>query len=126
MKKKENLLKELDVLENRKKRCQDLINQMNEYSKDGVEEIVLSGAILTFCGKKSYYLYGASSNEFRDLSPNYLMQWTMIKRAIEKGCTSYDFGGVSGYIPEDNVDDHEAGLYEFKKKIWNRNVGNYW
>ncbi|WP_297812234.1 peptidoglycan bridge formation glycyltransferase FemA/FemB family protein [uncultured Finegoldia sp.] len=115
--KKENLLKELDVLDNREKRCQDLINQMLEYSKDGVEEIVLSGAILTFCGKKSYYLYGASSNEFRDLSPNYLMQWTMIKRAIEKGCTSYDFGGVSGYTPEDNMVDHEAGLYEFKKRF---------
>ena len=31
--------------------------------------------------------------------------------------TSYDFGGVSGYTPEDNVEDHEAGLYEFKKRF---------
>lgn len=90
---------------------------MNKYIENGVDEIVLSGALLTFCGKKSYYLYGASSNDFRDLSPNYLMQWTMMKRAIEKGCTTYDFGGVSGYTPEDNVEDHEAGLYEFKKRF---------
>ena len=40
-----------------------------------------------------------------------------MKRAIEKGCTSYDFGGVSGYTPEDNVEDHESGLYEFKKRF---------
>ena len=37
----------------------------------------------------------------------------MMKSAIEKGCTTYDFGAVSGYTPEDNVEDHEAGLYEF-------------
>lgn len=115
--KKNNFLKELDVLDNRRKRCKDLIEQMNKYIENGVDEIVLSGALLTFCGKKSYYLYGASSNDFRDLSPNYLMQWTMMKRAIEKGCTTYDFGGVSGYTPEDNVEDHEAGLYEFKKRF---------
>ncbi len=121
--KKENFMKELAVLDNREKRCYDLINQMNSYIDKNIDEIVLSGALLTFCGEKSYYLYGASSNEFRDLSPNYLMQWTMMKRAMEKGCKTYDFGGVSGYTPEDNVEDHEAGLYEFKKRFGTKMLG---
>ena len=40
-----------------------------------------------------------------------------MKRAIEKGCTSYDFGGVSGYTPEDNVEDHEADYMNSKKDL---------
>lgn len=115
--KKKNFIKELEVLDNREKRANDLINQMQEHKNKGVKEIVLSGALLTFCGEKSYYLYGASSNDYRDLSPNYLMQWTMMKESISRGCTSYDFGGVTGFTPEDKVYDHDAGLYEFKKRF---------
>ena len=43
----------------------------------------LSGAIFTLCGAKVYYLYGASSNQYRDLLPNYFMQWEMMRYAKE-------------------------------------------
>lgn len=80
------------------------------------KSIYLSGAILTFCGPIAYYLYGASSNEYRDLYPNYLMQWTMMEASKAKGCRYYDLGAVSGYTnPEDLENDHMAGLYEFKR-----------
>lgn len=44
--------------------------------------------------------------------PNYLLQWEMIKWAVERGCDIYDFRGVSG-----NVDKNHPlyGLYRFKK-----------
>lgn len=32
--------------------------------------------------------------------PNYLVQWEMIRWAIETGCRIYDFRGVSGYLDE--------------------------
>lgn len=115
--KKANFTNELEVLDNREKRAKDLISQMEEHKKNKVTEIVLSGALLTFCGEKAYYLYGASSNDYRDLSPNYLMQWTMMREAMSRGCTSYDFGGVTGFTPEDKVYDHDGGLYEFKKRF---------
>lgn len=73
---------------------------------------VISGIICLFCGDKCWYLYGASSNEHRNVMPNYLLQWEMIKRAKERGCTMYDFRGVSGDI---NPDNPLYGLYRFKK-----------
>ena len=63
-------------------------------------------------GDKAWYLYGASSNRHRNLMPNYLIQWEMIRWAREQGCTLYDFRGVSGDLNEDNP---LYGLYRFKK-----------
>jgi len=73
---------------------------------------IISGIICLFCGDKCWYLYGASSNEHRNVMPNYLLQWEMIKRAKERGCTMYDFRGVSGDL---NPDNPLYGLYRFKK-----------
>ena len=47
-------------------------------------------------GNKTWYLYGASDNAYRNAMPNYLLQWEMIRWAIESGCEIYDFRGVSG------------------------------
>ncbi len=59
-----------------------------------------------------WYLYGASSNEYRNVMPNYLIQWEMIRWAKSLGCKTYDFRGVSGDLDEDNP---LYGLYRFKK-----------
>jgi lipid II:glycine glycyltransferase (peptidoglycan interpeptide bridge formation enzyme) len=76
------------------------------------EDKPISGAIAIHYGNKVWYLYGASSNEHRNLMPNYLLQWSMIKWSLEKKCRIYDFRGVSGDISEDNP---LYGLYKFKK-----------
>ena len=68
----------------------------------------LSAAIALNYGGKLFYIYGASSNEKRNLMPNYLMQQTMIRWALETGCTEYDFGGVFEM-------DKSNGLYRFKE-----------
>ncbi|MFZ5597173.1 MAG: lipid II:glycine glycyltransferase FemX [Bacillota bacterium] len=73
---------------------------------------ILSGAINVTFGNASWYVYGASSNTHRNLMPNYLLQWEMIKRAKEVGCTLYDFRGISGDLDPSN---HLYGLYRFKK-----------
>lgn len=67
----------------------------------------LSAAICINYGGKAFYIYGASSNEKRNLMPNYAMQWEMIKWALETKCTNYDFGGVL------NLDSNN-GLFRFK------------
>ena len=72
----------------------------------------IAGTLAIHYGDKVWYLYGASSNEYRNLMPNYLLQWRMIQWAIETGCRVYDFRGVSGDISEDNP---HYGLYRFKQ-----------
>ncbi len=63
-------------------------------------------------GDKVWYLYGASSNKHRNLMPNYLLQWEMIKLAINNKCNIYDFRGVSGFKDENHP---QYGIYKFKK-----------
>lgn len=72
----------------------------------------IAGTLAFILGDKAWYIYGASSNEYRNVMPNYLLQWTMIKWAKDNGCALYDFRGVPGNISEDNP---LYGLYRFKK-----------
>lgn len=73
---------------------------------------IISGTIAFVMGDKAWYIYGASSNAHRNVMPNYLIQWEMIKWAKSLGCTLYDFRGVPGQLTEDNP---LYGLYKFKK-----------
>ena len=76
------------------------------------EDEPVSGIIDIIYGNKVWYLYGASSNKHRNLMPNYLLQWEMIKYAIENKKEVYDFRGVSGVVDETHP---QYGLYRFKK-----------
>lgn len=73
---------------------------------------IVAGTLAFLTGEKTWYIYGASSNAHRNVMPNYLIQWEMIRWAKEQGCTLYDFRGVSGDLSEDNP---LYGLYKFKK-----------
>lgn len=87
----------------------------------------LSAAICFLLPPQCWYVYGASSNEGRNLMPNHLMQWTMMQWAKENGCTLYDFRGVPD--PEHgDVPAHEEGLVKFKSGFgaqMTRYVGEY-
>ena len=76
------------------------------------EDKPISGVIPIFYGNKTWYLYGASSNSHRNLMPNYLLQWEMIKMAIARHDDMYDFRGVSGVVDESHP---QYGLYRFKQ-----------
>lgn len=71
--------------------------------------IPLAGALMINYANKMTYLYGASSNEYRNFMPTYLLQWTMIKDSIELGCDIYDFRGI------EMEQGKQGGLYRFKK-----------
>lgn len=75
-------------------------------------ETPLSGAVAVEYGGKFSYVYGASSDNWRNLYASYLMQWTMISDAVERGCRVYDFGGVPYY---DDSSRREYGMFRFKK-----------
>jgi lipid II:glycine glycyltransferase (peptidoglycan interpeptide bridge formation enzyme) len=76
------------------------------------EDKPIAGTLAIHYGDKVWYLYGASSNQFRNVMPNYLLQWEMMRWSLAEGCTLYDFRGVSGDLSEDNP---LYGLYRFKR-----------
>ncbi len=76
------------------------------------EDKPISGIVDIIYGNKIWYLYGASSNEHRNLMPNYLLQWNMIQYSIQHKKDMYDFRGVVGVVDESHP---QYGLYRFKK-----------
>ncbi|MBL8966099.1 MAG: peptidoglycan bridge formation glycyltransferase FemA/FemB family protein, partial [Spirochaetaceae bacterium] len=71
----------------------------------------LAAIVTLFRGGEAVYLYGASSNEKRNLMPAYALQWAAIKAAKASGCGVYDFYGIP---PLDDPEHPMAGLYRFK------------
>lgn len=86
---------------------------------------LLAGILVGCMAQKAIYLYGASSNEQRNLMPNYLLQWEAIRWARSQGASTYDLWG----IPEtDDQNEAMAGVYRFKSGWGGRVVrfaGNY-
>lgn len=75
---------------------------------------IIAGSVLIVHGDKSWHLYGASSDAYRDKLPNFLMQWEMIRYSISRGCRYYDMRGVAG---EKDKTKPLEGLFRFKKRF---------
>jgi len=71
----------------------------------------LAAMFLVHTGQRATYLYGASSNENRNLMAPYLLQWEAIRRAKKLGCTEYDMFGIAPYKDPSHP---MYGLYRFK------------
>ena len=57
-------------------------------------------------------MYGASSNEYRNLMPNHLLQWTGMQWAKERGSWYYNFRGIPDILEEGQ---ELWGVYVFKR-----------
>lgn len=71
----------------------------------------LAALILVISAHRGSYLYGASSNQHRQVMPAYALQWEAIKISKEKGCKEYDMFGIS---PGAQQSHQMYGLYRFK------------
>lgn len=72
---------------------------------------VLAGNIVLIHGGQAVYLYGASSNEHRNLMAPYALQWAAMRDCRDRGAVEYDLFG----IPPTNDPEHPMhGLYRFK------------
>lgn len=77
-----------------------------------VDEKPLAAMFLVIAANRGTYLYGASASDNRNCMATYALQWRAMQIAKEKGCTEYDFFGVS---PRADVSHPMYGLYRFKK-----------
>jgi len=90
---------------------------------------MLAGLMAFAFGHRAYYLYGASSDEHRDLMPNYLLQWEAIRWAKESGCLVYDLWGIPDEVGREGEPSDFAkrkgglwGVYRFKRGFGGRVV----
>lgn len=74
---------------------------------------LLASAIIMYYGKVGAYHHGASSSkpEHRKIPASYLLQWEAIKEAQKRGCTRYNFWGIS---PNKNPKHPFYGITHFK------------
>lgn len=91
----------------------------------GGSMIPLACALIVNTGDRSAYLYGGSSNAFRNfLAPYALLYREMQREAEHRGADFvFDFGGVSGETDPDKDPKH-GGLYTFKS-AWGAEMLEY-
>ncbi len=71
--------------------------------------------------ERSWYFYGASDDESRNLMPTYLLQWEAMRWARARGAASYDLWGIPDEDEEVLERDFTSrsdglwGVYRFKR-----------
>lgn len=116
----------------RKSRAKELYHQLQALEKRqvqlsnfviiyGDQTVLLAVSQFLIFENQVIYLSSGMLNEFRDFFPSFLLQETMLKKAVELGVDCYDFMGIS-----DQYGDQ--GVLAFKKnfggKIYEKS-GNY-
>jgi lipid II:glycine glycyltransferase (peptidoglycan interpeptide bridge formation enzyme) len=78
----------------------------------------IAANLVLFFGPYSVYLHGASSDAQRNLMAPYLLQWRQLQDAKARGCTTYDFWGIT--LGAENP--RWAGITRFKTGFGGREV----
>lgn len=101
---------------------ENLYTQLNEASPGACRVYIaehagqdLAAVIYVRYGTYSMYMYGASSEEHRELQAPKALQLKMIEESVAAGCTTLDQGGVTATLQMDG--DHAGGLTKFKTSI---------
>ncbi|MDP3937200.1 MAG: peptidoglycan bridge formation glycyltransferase FemA/FemB family protein, partial [Deltaproteobacteria bacterium] len=62
----------------------------------------LSGMLAIAPGSRCHYLFGASLPRCRELHPNELLHWEVMRWARKRGCAIYDLEGVAGRVSKEH------------------------
>jgi lipid II:glycine glycyltransferase (peptidoglycan interpeptide bridge formation enzyme) len=104
---------------------QELRLYVAEYEGTNGSRKTLAANVVLFRKNVATYLYGASSNEYRELMASYALQWKAMEDAKAAGCTQYDLFGIP---PRADPEHPMAGLYLFKTGFGGRIIhrGGSW
>lgn len=81
----------------------------------------LSAAMFMTYGDEVIYLFSGSDEEYmKEYNAQYLIQWHMIKFAVENGFKTYNFYGIQG-LPDRSSKNY--GIYDFKKGFTSTETG---
>lgn len=115
------LLKESKFNEGKKKAIKEQIEgldkrieQAESIMKTKGETITLSGSMFMLTKPEVLYLSSGNYEEFMFYNSQYLIQWEMIKYAINNNYKRYNFYGITGNFDKN---DKDYGIYEFKTRF---------
>ncbi len=74
----------------------------------------LASAIIVYSGETAVYMFGASSDEYKNLMAPHLLHWQIIQDAKAASYLKYDFFGIA---PDDNPKHPWAGITRFKTQF---------
>lgn len=77
-----------------------------------VESEPIAALILFHFNGMARYMYGMSTERYRELMPNYLLQWEAMRLSKELGCHTYDMWGAPDVFDES---DSMWGVFRFKQ-----------
>lgn len=101
------------VEENRSEKV-ELMEKIREDIKEYGEYRTLGVALVVNSQTMAFWESGATTNDYRETSANYLLQYEAILDAYNSGMKMYNFGSVSGDFSPEN---HLYGLYSFKSRF---------
>ena len=85
------------------------------------DDIPLSAAMFVLYGDEVIYLFSGSDEQYmKEYNAQYLIQWHMIKHALEHKYKIYNFYGIQG-LPDKSSKDY--GIYDFKKGFTSDETG---
>ncbi|MBO5414444.1 MAG: peptidoglycan bridge formation glycyltransferase FemA/FemB family protein [Bacilli bacterium] len=87
------------------------IKQAEDIKNKGNDIITLSGSMFILTQPEVIYLSSGNYEEYMFYNSQYLIQWEMIKYAINNGFKRYNFYGITGNFDKN---DKDYGIYEFK------------
>lgn len=103
-----------------------LQSQRDELAEGGDRPIPLACSLVLYTGNRASYLYGGSSNSFRNYYAPYALIFTRMQQAARRlpgDHFVFDFGGVSGET-DPSKDPRHGGLYTFKS-AWGAEMIEY-
>jgi peptidoglycan pentaglycine glycine transferase (the first glycine) len=62
---------------------------------------------------QAHYVFAGSSNDFRKIAPAYTVIWRAMQEAKQRGCTLFNFGGVTDTVKGQDL----SGVTGFKKRF---------
>ncbi len=111
-KKYKTTLRQKEDIITKKGRIEKEISELDTYFADKDKELILAAGFTISDGNKTWYVYGASHNQFRNFYPTYFLVNNMINESINRGDEFFDLFGISGSTDQDN---EALGLYQFKR-----------
>lgn len=104
--------KEYNEILSEQKSLEPRLEIINKNIEEFGEKKIIAGGWYMLYGREVVYLFGASYKPFMRYNSQYLLQYEMLKYAIDEGYDKFNFYGIDGNFNEESVN---YGLFDFKR-----------